>query len=78
MSANKDPASSSVVGQSGKDVSGEVHAEKFVDKLNMREFCERFCIPNGVSVHLVDGEAVSTEKFADNAIYFTKEQFNAV
>ncbi|RVW68378.1 hypothetical protein CK203_061704 [Vitis vinifera] len=65
MSANKDAASSSVVGQSGKDVSGEVHVEKSMDKLNMREFCERFCIPNGVSVHLVDEEAVSTEKFAD-------------
>ena len=50
MSANKDVASSSVAGQSSKDVSGEVHAEKSVDKLNMREFYESFCIPNGVSV----------------------------
>ena len=49
-----------------------------MDKLNVREFYEHFCIPNGVSVHLVDGEAVSTEKSVDNAIYFTtKEQFNA-
>ena len=47
-----------------------------MDKLNVREFCERFCIPNDVSVHLVDGEAVSTKKSTDNAIYFTKEQFN--
>ncbi|KAL6314791.1 hypothetical protein AAG906_027140 [Vitis piasezkii] len=75
MSANKDAASSSA-GQSGKDASGEVPAEKSVDKLNVREFCERFYIPNGVSVQLVDGEAVSTEKSADNAIFFTKEQFN--
>ena len=43
----------------------------------MRQFCERFCIPNGVSVQLVDGEAISTKKSADNAIYFTKDQFNA-
>ena len=76
LSTNKGAASSSAAGQSGKDAFGEVHAEKSVDKLNMREFRERFCIPNGVSVHLVDEEAVSTEKFADNAIYFTKEQFN--
>ncbi|RVW85554.1 hypothetical protein CK203_044050 [Vitis vinifera] len=76
MSANKDAASSSTAGQSGKDVSGKVQEEKSVDKLNVREFCERFCIPNGVSIQLVDGEAVSTEKSADNAIYFTKEQFN--
>ncbi|KAL6319625.1 hypothetical protein AAG906_020702 [Vitis piasezkii] len=77
MSANKDAASSSAARQSGKDASEEVHVEKSVDKLNVREFCERFCIPNGVSVQLVDGEAVSTEKSADNAIFFTKEQFNA-
>ena len=77
MSANKDAASSSAAGQSGKDASGEVHAKKSVDKLNMREFYECFCIPNGVFVHLVGGEAVSTEKSANNAIYFTKEQFNA-
>ena len=77
MSANKGAASSSAAGQSGKDASGEVHAEKSVDKLNVREFRECFCIPNGVFVQLVDGEAVSTEKSADNAIYFTNEQFNA-
>ena len=77
MSAKKDAASSSAAGQSDKDASGEVHAEKSVDKLNMREFYESFCIPNGVSVQLVDGEVVSTEKSADNAIYFTNEQFNA-
>ncbi|KAL6332099.1 hypothetical protein AAG906_020780 [Vitis piasezkii] len=49
----------------GKNASGLVYMEKSVDKLNMRQFCERFCIPNNVS------------KFADNAIYFSKEQFNA-
>ena len=47
-----------------------------MDKLNVREFREHFCIPNDVSVHLVDGEAVSTTKSTVNAIYFTKEQFN--
>ena len=77
MSTNKDAASSSATGQSGKDASGKVHAEKSVDKLNVRVFCERFCIPNGVSVQLVDGEALSTEKSAGNVIYFSKEQFNA-
>ena len=43
----------------------------------MKEFRERFCIPNGVSVELTDGEAVSTEKGEDHAICFSKEQFNA-
>ena len=77
MSANKEATSSSSSGQSGKVASGDVHAEKSVDKLNVREFRERFCISNGVSVQLVEGEAMSTEKSEDNAIIFTKEQFNA-
>ena len=77
MSANKGAASSSEAEQSGKDASGEVHAEKSVDKLNVREFYEHFCIPNGMSIQLMDGEAVSTEKSANNAIFFNKEQFNA-
>ena len=77
MSANKNAALSSAARQSGKYASKEVHEEKSVDKLNVREFCEHFCILNGLSVQLMDGEVVSTEKFADNAIFFTKEQFNA-
>ena len=77
MSEKKDVASSSATGKSGKNASKAVYAEKPVDKLNVRQFCERFCIPNGASVQLVDGKTISTEKSADNAIYFTKEQFNA-
>ena len=30
-----------------------------------------------MSVQLVDGQVISTKKSADNAIYFSKEQFNA-
>ena len=69
MSANKKATSSSS--------SGGAHAEKSVDKLSVKEFRDRFCIPNVVSVELTDGEAVSIEKTEDNAICFTKEQFNA-
>ena len=69
MSANKEATSSSS--------SGDAHAEKSLDKLNVREFPERFCIPNSMSVELTNGETVSTEKTEDNAIFFTKEQFNA-
>ena len=68
MSTNKEATSSSS--------PGDAHAEKSMDKLNVGEFCERFCVPNGVSVELMDGEVVSTEKNEDNAIFFTKEQFN--
>ncbi|RVW32625.1 hypothetical protein CK203_076494 [Vitis vinifera] len=69
MSANKETTSSSS--------SRDAHAEKSLDKLNVREFRERFCIPNGVLVELMDGEVMTTEKSEDNAIIFTKEQFNA-
>ena len=68
MSANKEAASSSS--------SGDAQAKKAVDKLNVREFRERFYIPNGVLVELIDGEVMTTEKSEDNAIFFTKEQFN--
>ena len=71
------PAKNDVASFSGKNASGLVYTEKPVDKLNARQFCEHFCIPNSVSILLVDGEAVSIEKSADNAIYFSKEQFNA-
>ena len=57
--------------------SDNAYAEKSVDKLNVKEFYERFRIPNGVSVELIDGEAVSTEKGEDHAICFSKEKFNA-
>ena len=52
-------------------------AEKSIDKLSVKEFRERFCIPNGVLLEFLDGEAVSTEKVEGNVISFAKEQFNA-
>ena len=52
-------------------------AEKSVDKLSVKEFHERFCIPNDVLLEFLDGEAVSTEKAEGKAISFAKEQFNA-
>ena len=44
----------------------------------MKEFRDRFCIPNGVIVELLNDEEVptSTEKFEKNTIIFSKEQFN--
>ena len=68
MFANKEATSSSS--------SEDARAEKSIDKLSVKEFRERFCIPNGVLLEFLDGEAVSTKKAEDNAITFTKEQFN--
>ena len=69
MSGNQEATSSSP--------SADAYAEKSVDKLSVKEFHERFCIPNGVSVELTNGEVVSTKKGEDHAICFSKEQFNA-
>ena len=53
--------------------------EKATDKLDVKEFRDRFCIPNGVIVELLNDEEVlvPTEKAEENTIIFSKEQFNA-
>ena len=69
MSAKKEVASSGPAGDA---------PEKSVDKLNVKEFRERFCIPNGLLVEFLDEEEViSTEKAEGRAITFSKEEFNA-
>ena len=64
MSTNKKATSSSSF--------GDARAEKSLDKLTVRKFSERFYIPNGVLVGLMDGEVTTTEKSEDNAIFFYK------
>ncbi|RVW23190.1 hypothetical protein CK203_099567 [Vitis vinifera] len=71
-----------VVGQGGKGgrvgvIFRRPSLEKLIELLNEREFHERFCILNGVFVQLADGDPTSTEKAAQGAIFFSKEQFNA-
>ncbi|RVW56791.1 hypothetical protein CK203_082751 [Vitis vinifera] len=57
--------------------AGDAH-EKPTDKLSVKEFRDRFCIPNGVMVEFLDEEEVmSTEKAEGRTIIFSKEQFNA-
>ncbi|RVW23721.1 hypothetical protein CK203_100831 [Vitis vinifera] len=69
MSANKEVTSSGPVGDAPK---------KSIDKLSVKEFRDRFCIPNGVLVEFLDEEeVVSTEKAEGRAITFSNEQFNA-
>ena len=67
MSSKKKTVSSSGAGNA---------CEKATDKLDVREFRDLFCIPNGVIVELLNDEEVpvSAEK---NTIIFSKEQFNA-
>ena len=70
MSSKKKTVSSTRVGDA---------REKTTEKLDVKEFWDRFCIPNGVIVELLDDEEVPvpTEKAEKNTIIFSKEQFNA-
>ena len=82
MLAKKDVASSNAAGKGKKVVRASVSfgrsgLKKPTELLNKREFCERFYIQNGISVHLLDGDPTSTEKVAQEGIFFSKEQFNA-
>lgn len=82
MPAKNDVASSSVAeqgGTSGWTTSSPVrpYPGKPTELLNEREFRDRFYFPNGISVQLVEGSALSTEKAENNAMYFSNEQFNA-
>ena len=77
MLAKKDVVSFTAVGPSGKGGSGHPYPGKPIEALNEREFHNRFCLTNGVSVQLVEGDPMSIEKVGHNSIYFTNEQFNA-
>ncbi|RVW81079.1 hypothetical protein CK203_045365 [Vitis vinifera] len=51
---------------------------KAIDKLDTKEFRERFCIPDNVAVELLNGRVlVPFEKAEERTMIFSKEQFNA-
>ncbi|RVW45996.1 hypothetical protein CK203_068694 [Vitis vinifera] len=51
---------------------------KAIDKLDAKEFRERFCIPDNVAVELLNGRVlVPFEKAEERTMIFSKEQFNA-
>ena len=51
---------------------------KAIDKLDAKEFREWFCIPNNVTIELLNGRIlVPSEKAEEKTIIFSKEQFNA-
>lgn len=57
-------------------MAGRTHSEKPTELLSKLEFRERYSIPNGLIVHLMNGGPVPTEKEPFNATVFSKEQFN--
>ena len=73
MPAKKYVASSNAAGSNVKSAFRQSYSWKPTDKLNEREFRERFYFPNNISVRLVDGDAMNTEKAAHNTIYFSKK-----
>lgn len=52
-------------------------SERPIDLLSKQEFRARFSIPDSVSILLVDGEPLTSDKQSHNAMHFCKEQFNA-
>lgn len=64
MSTKKIVESSDAAGQAATGGKG-----KHIDLLMVGEFKERFVIPNGVSVQLLEGGPVPTHKSDDNSIY---------
>ncbi|RVW50059.1 hypothetical protein CK203_104093 [Vitis vinifera] len=47
---------------------------KAIDKLDAKEFRERFCIPNGVAIELLNGRVlVPSEKAEEKTMIFSKE-----
>lgn len=72
MTLRKGNATIGVAGQGGS--GGRANRTEL---LNEKEFRDCFGIPNGVSVRLLEGNAMSTVKSEDNSICFSKEQFNA-
>ena len=82
MPPKRDIVASGVSTQGGAIVRADQSpARPFLNKptklLNEHKFWERFQIPNGVFIRLVEGGPVSTENDGDHTICFTKEQFNA-
>ena len=81
MPAKKNNTFSSTAGPGGKGNrtimgSGRPYLGKPTEFLNEQEFRDGFCLPNGVSVQLVEGDPMPTEKVGHNVIYFTNKQFN--
>ena len=71
MSSKKGKETTGAAGQGGSGGRAN-HTEL----LNEKEFRDCFGIPNGVSIRLLEGDAMSTAKSGDNSICFSKEQFN--
>ena len=71
MSSNKENMVTGAVGQGGS--GGRVNRTEL---LNEKEFRDCFGIPNGVSIRLLESDAVSIAKSGNNSICFSKEQFN--
>lgn len=67
--------STNAVGKSKKcgQTREGIGSEKPIELFSKWEFKERFCVLNGISICLMDGGLVSTEKESFNVIVFNKK-----
>ena len=81
MASQGGDVSTSVAGKGKKSVQpregvGLADTQKSIEKLNAREFRERFHVPYGIAIHFLGGDPVSTKHEPFNDIIFSKEKFN--
>ena len=62
-------------GWPGEGIS-RINSKKPTELLTEQEFSERFRIPNGLAIRLMDGSPMPAKKEPFNVIVFSKEQFN--
>ena len=75
MTRGEEEASTSRVERRRGALLGIAHYKQFVAAMSveeLRSFCQ---VPTDVSLELLDGVVVSTVGWADNTVYFTREQF---
>lgn len=79
VSARWGVTSTNAVGKGKRDgrTREGTDSEKPTELFPEREFKEHFCVPNGISIRLMDDGLVSTENESFNVIVFSKKKFNA-
>lgn len=66
MASQEDDVSTSAAGKGKKnvwtrEVVDRTKSGKSIEQLNVREFKERFRVPSGIPIRLLNGDPVSTE-----------------
>ena len=75
MTRDQEETSTSQVGRRKGPTGSCPTASSLVDSMSMEELRSFYRVPDDISLELSDGMAFSTIGQANNAVYFTREQF---